>query len=765
MEKQKLKNAKGQAVKPSPAAKTPPPASIRVPPLFRKIDWLALVITFAVLWIVYFLTLAPEQTLEDSGELCTGSFYAGIPHPPGYPFWAIYSWLWTKLLVVGNVAWRVEVGEATAAALACGLVAFLVSRGSSMLMEGIEELRNMTGKWENVICMVSGIVAGLLLGLGGVMWSESVVINRISPFGVPWMMIVLLCLLRWIYAPHQRRYLYCAMFFFGICLTIHQTLLCAAVGIEVAVAATQPRLGRNLFIWNSIIYLAGLAAQNAHLINMLDTAPMVLAIYHTVGISSIAAFLWLSFQSKEDVIKPCRDVVMALLAAAVFGLLLAGMKTPIVFVPFLAALGALVWLALKTKKWGWEWLVVIVLGVLWMAGASFFFYEAIAGMTDPPMQWGYPRTVEGFFHALSRGQYERASPSDFIHDPGRFIVQFGILVSDIATEFNWVLVFVALVPLLFFFKMQKRERSWITGLVAIYFCVGVLLMVLMNTSPDRQSAELNKVFFISSHSVIAIMIGYGLALTAAYMATHFMRIRVVAILLGVVTIVPALITLYDGVCHTFYGDVGLLSYIQILLLYFCLAAAFVLAALAGQCLVRMRDPSVLPQESDRSYFLAFIIAAAVFLGTAIIMVFLRNDSLSFAQFCAALGRVFAPDQYSLPAMAGLLIVGVAVTFLGSLLVYRQRAPLAITLGLFVLLPLASGLSHWAHSEQRNHWFGYWFGHDMFTPPFVAPDGKFSYDAKLREQAMKGTNGDLIYPEMTKDTILFGGTDPGRFCPT
>jgi len=31
--------------------------------------------------------------------------------------------------------------------------------------------------------------------------------------------------------------------------------------------------------------------------------------------------------------------------------------------------------------------------------------------------------------------------------------------------------------------------------------------------------------------------------------------------------------------------------------------------------------------------------------------------------------------------------------------------------------------------------------------------------------MKGPNGDLVYPEMTKDTVLFGGTDPGRFCPT
>ena len=242
----KMQNTK----QPGSAGKTPPPALMRVPPLFRKIDWLALIITFAVIWTVYFLTLAPEQTLEDSGELCTGSFYAGIPHPPGYPFWAIYSWLWTKLLLVGNVAWRVEVGEATAAALACGLVAFMVSRGSSMLMEGIEELRNITGKWENIICLVSGTVAGLLLGLGGVMWSESVAINRISPFGVPWLMIVLLCLLRWIYAPHQRGYLYCAMFFFGICLTIHQTLLCAAMGIEVTIAAAQPRLGRHLFLGN-----------------------------------------------------------------------------------------------------------------------------------------------------------------------------------------------------------------------------------------------------------------------------------------------------------------------------------------------------------------------------------------------------------------------------------------------------------------------------------------------------------------------------------
>ena len=61
----------------------------------------------------------------------------------------------------------------------------MVSRGSSMLIEGIEEFKDVTGKWESAICMVSGITAGLLLGLESSMWKESVVINRISLFGVP----------------------------------------------------------------------------------------------------------------------------------------------------------------------------------------------------------------------------------------------------------------------------------------------------------------------------------------------------------------------------------------------------------------------------------------------------------------------------------------------------------------------------------------------------------------------------------------------------
>ena len=118
-----------------PIAKPVKPAPQKVPALFRKSDWLSCLFTFIVMWVIYSLTLAPEVTLEDAGELITGSVYAGIPHPPGYPIWTLYSWLWTVLVPVGNMAWRVALAQANAGAVACALIALIVSRGSSLLIE------------------------------------------------------------------------------------------------------------------------------------------------------------------------------------------------------------------------------------------------------------------------------------------------------------------------------------------------------------------------------------------------------------------------------------------------------------------------------------------------------------------------------------------------------------------------------------------------------------------------------------------------------
>src|ERR1043166_2387153 len=143
-----------------PTAPAPAPKPI-VPPLFRRVDWLTFAITTLLVFLGYWWTLAPDLTLEDCGELATGSFYAGVPHPPGYPVWTIYTWFFT-LLPISNIAYRVALSSALAGALSCGLVALMVSRGSSMMIEGIADLKNIERHWENALCMVSGFVAGML---------------------------------------------------------------------------------------------------------------------------------------------------------------------------------------------------------------------------------------------------------------------------------------------------------------------------------------------------------------------------------------------------------------------------------------------------------------------------------------------------------------------------------------------------------------------------------------------------------------------------
>src|SRR5208282_1184706 len=488
----------------------PPPAPVlaTVPPLFRRIDWLALAITFGVVWTVYLLTLAPELTLEDSGELVTGAFYAGIPHPPGYPVWTIYSWLWCTLLPIGNMAWRVSVGQAFSGAMACGLLALMVSRGSSMFMEGIEELKDMTGKWESAICMTSALAAGLLLGLDGFMWKESCVVNRIAVTSVPWFLAVLVCLLRWIYAPHQLRYAYWAAFLFGLCMTLHQSLIVAALGFEVAIAAGNPRLGRDVFLGNFIIWVGDfimVAVTGDHMFHNIGAKQGLLILFNIIGVGSLAASIWLT---------------------------------------------------VRTKSLGTYWKPVLIMAGLWLLGVSFYLYMAVSGMTNPPMEWGYPRTVEGFFHALSRGQYEQPNPTNLFTEPGRYFSQISMTIEGAADEFTWVYMFIALVPFVFFFKMQKRERAWIIALTAMYICLGALLIMLLNPSLDKASADLIKVFLCSSHTIVACLIGYGLALTAAFMATHYQKFRLWGLLGGIFALVLALWCLWDATGKHYFGPAG-----------------------------------------------------------------------------------------------------------------------------------------------------------------------------------------------------------------
>src|SRR5438270_12609235 len=79
---------------------------------FQPADWLSFCLTTTIALAVYLFTLALEVTLGFQGLFTTGAFYAGVSHPSGYPLWTIYSWLFTELLPVSNLAWRTVVSSA-----------------------------------------------------------------------------------------------------------------------------------------------------------------------------------------------------------------------------------------------------------------------------------------------------------------------------------------------------------------------------------------------------------------------------------------------------------------------------------------------------------------------------------------------------------------------------------------------------------------------------------------------------------------------------
>ena len=138
------------------------------------------------------------------------------------------------------------------------------------------------------------------------------------------------------------------------------------------------------------------------------------------------------------------------------------------------------------------------------------------------MNWGYPRTWDGLKHAFSRGQYEKTTPSS---DPALFIRQIWMYLGGCQEEFNWSMLLVAVVPFFFLRRMRSRERGWIIGLTAIYFCLAFLLLYLLNPQVDKQSRELVKVFFTTSHVCIALAVGYGIAILCALLLTRYEQFR------------------------------------------------------------------------------------------------------------------------------------------------------------------------------------------------------------------------------------------------
>ncbi len=341
---------------------------------FEGSDWLAFGVTGVGMLAVYLITLAPEVTLEDSGTLTAGAAYAGVPDVPGLPVWSIYSWLFARLLPLSNMAWRVTTGSAFASALACGVVALMVSRGGEMLLERMPAWESWRFQERRILRVASGWVAGMALGLSAGVWREAVVVS-VVPLSLLLFAGLLCLLLRWTATPERRRYLYGAFLVYGLLLTTRQEMVTLAPALVLWIMLNDRALGRDVFWLFAVMAVLGWVP------------------------GEYGLFPWeASFtHGNWPLFFACLPLSVLAIAIVVI-----------------------------TRRIGSEWKAVLFCGAMFLLGVGWYFYVPLASMTNPPANWGYARTVDGFYHLASRGQYEQLNPT---HELGLFLRQLGVVAG------------------------------------------------------------------------------------------------------------------------------------------------------------------------------------------------------------------------------------------------------------------------------------------------------------------------------------------------
>jgi hypothetical protein len=387
--------------------------------------------------------------------------YPGASVPPGHPLWAIYGWLFIKLIPVSNVAWRLNLASAVAGALTCGMIALLVSRIGMLAVGNISGFTNFSAKEQAWVRLVCGWVAGLGFGFDGCFWCKAVVADT-WPLSLALFALAICWLTKWFSEPTQLRWLFAAVFVHGLTLVESQALIPATFGLPFLLALGNRKLGRGVFfglsllLW-SFVFLAGHLARFGWPVDSSDQRVLI-------GLAGMATLTW-AVQS------------------------------------------------FQTRGFFSEWKTAGICAILFIVGVSSCFLLPIFSMTNPPINWGYARTVEGFFHLLSRGQFEAVHPNSDFH---QLLTQWHLYGQITARDFGVLYLAAAAMPFLCMHRISSRARRRVFGLGAVWFIMTLLMLVGLNM--DRLSAVFMKPFFAASHLVLAVFSGCGLMLVTAVCA-------------------------------------------------------------------------------------------------------------------------------------------------------------------------------------------------------------------------------------------------------
>ncbi|HEY0455006.1 MAG TPA: DUF2723 domain-containing protein [Verrucomicrobiae bacterium] len=437
----------------------------RAPHFFDAVDWLGFAITSMVVFAIYLRTITPDLALGYGGIFATSALYGGPALPPGYPVQTLYSWAIIKLLPFGNIAFRVALASSLAGAFAAGLLALFVSSSSRSLWADSFAARLADERHSKILRLVASCSAGMGLGFERTFWRRAVLPDT-WPLSVLLFLATLLFAMRWFMEPSRRKFLFLAAFVYGLAVTNSQALFSAALGLVVLIILAEPKVARDCCFVIGLFFVS-------YLLHNVSSSGQWNRLLHSLDEELLPALWW---------------------------------------VVGLASLSTCIILTVKSRRLFTEWKLVIVSLLGFLLGLALYLYVPVSSMTNPPLTWGYPRTVTGFFHVLTRGQFERLSPASTWHYAISSATAYAINTwEDMGT-------FYLFASAIIFFRIRKvsdKGKRWMAALVAVCLCLGPLLVLVVNPSTDWQSRQYHEVFISISHVILFVWAGYGMILVGS----------------------------------------------------------------------------------------------------------------------------------------------------------------------------------------------------------------------------------------------------------
>ncbi len=458
--------------------------------------------------------------------------------------------------------------------------------------------------------------------------------------------------------------------------------------------------------------------------------------------------------------------------------------------------GALNGLHHPTTWWFW-WPVIwnfVIVAMAWMLlpngrtvaltmffaelGVSFYVYMPIVSdLRNPPMNWGYPRTWEGFKHAITRGQYEKIAPADVMNK--QFLFQIGTYFTDMRVQFTMLLAPLGFLPFTLWSIKAGAQRVRAIYAAAALFAVVFGLVLTSDLAGQEAFLRLDKwlvglilvLFLIGFVSVVRVQLenfvvrmwnnhNFSTGVTVGITFAGLFAVAVLFVTKGIGQL------LARGAAASIGQKLAALMLAMVILILIGVATTLI-----GRLAQRYLDFKADMDDVTQQWMLA---VAAGFFVMSFLLVALANPKGDLQDgFIQKVKFISSHGLFVLWIGYGLTFGMVIVYRFFKTLVRRGRInysllkPVRIGLGclgmMAALIPVYENYTNdylvfsMSGAEQNGHDFGWQFGNYQLR----------GADAVTEElEADEEPLPNPIYPpEMTEKAVFFGGTDPGRFVPT